>query len=300
MGDRPMPQQAGVSHRYVSARGVSFHVAEAGPAEAPPVLLLHGFAQHWYAWHKVLPLLATDHRVLCLDLRGCGWSEAPRSGYRSSELVADVLAVLDALELREPVRLIGHECGGWLGFLLCLAAPERVAGYLALNTSHPWRRAERKLPLDAWRFWYTAFWEYPGIGRRVLRHWPGFTRFVLRHWTADPSCWEPEVLEEFVQRVRTPARSRAAEQWLWQFVLHDIPALASGRHRGQRLAVPTLMLCGDRDPVTRPTREVEGIDVRVVPGGHLLPQEAPEAIAEAARELFGRAGRMPGVRVERG
>ncbi|MFE9426587.1 alpha/beta fold hydrolase [Kitasatospora sp. NPDC006697] len=293
MGDRPMPEVAGVRHRFVSARGISFHIAEAGPAEAPPVLLLHGFTQHWYAWHRVVPELAADHRVLCLDLRGCGWSEAPRRGYHSAGLVADLVAVLDALELREPVRLVGHECGGWLGFLLCLAAPDRVASFLALNTSHPWRRPQGRLPLDAWRFWYTAFWEYPGIGRRVLRHWPGFTRFLLRHWTADPSCWEPAVLEEFVQALRAPDRARVAEQLLWQFVLHDIPALATGRHRDRRLTVPTLMLCGDRDPVTRPAPEVHGIDVRVVPGGHLLPEEAPAVVAGAAREHFRRTVRMP-------
>jgi pimeloyl-ACP methyl ester carboxylesterase len=294
---RPLPDVPGVTHRYVSARGVRFHVAEAGPADGEPVLLLHGFAQHWYAWHRVLPELAEDYRLFSLDLRGCGWSEAPRSGYRSAGLVEDVLAVLDELGL-DRVRLIGHECGGWLGFLLCLAAPERFDGYLALNTSHPWRRAERQLPLDAWRFWYTAFWEYPGIGRQVLRHWPGFTRFLLRHWTADPSCWEPADLEEFVQAVRAPERARAGEQLLWQFVVHDIPALARGRYRDRQLAVPTLMLCGDRDPVTKPAREVPGIAVRVVPGGHLLPEENPGAVARAARELFGRGARMP--QVERG
>ncbi|WP_395298337.1 alpha/beta fold hydrolase [Kitasatospora hibisci] len=288
--DRPFPALPGVTHRFVTARGVRFHVAEAGSGE--PVLLLHGFPQHWYAWRRVIPELAEGYRLICLDLRGCGWTDAPRGGYDSEGLAGDVLAVLDALGL-DRVHLIGHETGGWLGFRLCLAAPGRFSRFLAVNAAHPWPRRRFGLPLYAWRYWYTAFWEYPGIGRRVLRHWPGFTRFLLRHWAARPDAWDEAALEEFVQAVRPAERARAGEQLLWQFVLHDIPALARGRYRGQRLRVPTLMLCGEQDPVTRPgppaggERHADDLAVRWVPGGHLLPEEAPGAVAAAARRHFG-------------
>ena len=71
----PPPEIDGVTHRYVDLPGVRMHVAEAGGG--PPILLLHGWPQHWWIWRKVIPALAENHRVICPDLRGFGWSEAP-------------------------------------------------------------------------------------------------------------------------------------------------------------------------------------------------------------------------------
>lgn len=69
------------------------HVAEAGSGE--PVVLLHGFPQHWWEWRKVLPALAARYRVICPDLRGAGCTDAPRVGYARDHLLRDVIALLD-------------------------------------------------------------------------------------------------------------------------------------------------------------------------------------------------------------
>jgi pimeloyl-ACP methyl ester carboxylesterase len=292
---RPMPEVPGVTHRFVTARGARFHVAHAGPApgdgDGDPVVLLHGLPQHWYAWRKVIPELATSHQLFCIDLRGCGWSEGTRRGYGTTAQARDVLAVLDALGL-DRVRLIGHETGGWVGFELCLLAPERISGFLALNVSHPWPR-KADLVRHAWRFWYTAFWEYPGPGRTMLRHWPGFTRALLKRWAGPRYRWDEAVLEEFVQASRTPATSRAIEQMLWQYVLREIPAFVRPRNHRNRLVVPALVLGGELDPVSRLTpgqdlaAYADNLQIEIVPGGHLLPETAPRLVAAAARLHFG-------------
>jgi pimeloyl-ACP methyl ester carboxylesterase len=111
------------------------HVAEAGVGD--PVLLLHGWPQHWYCWRRVIPRLAADHRLLCADLRGFGWSDAPRSSYSKQELADDVIALLDALEL-DRVRLVGHDWGAFVAFLAALRAPDRFSELLALSMIHPW------------------------------------------------------------------------------------------------------------------------------------------------------------------
>ena len=159
----------GVTHRFVEVRGVRLHVAEAGRGD--PVVLLHSFPQHWYAWRHVVPLLAGQYRLICPDWRGFGWSQAPPRGYDTASRAADILALMDALGLPR-VRLIAHDWGAHAAFMAALQAPERVSHLLAVNAAHPWLRQRQLLP-QLWRFWYTAFFEYPGIGRLVLRHWPG-------------------------------------------------------------------------------------------------------------------------------
>jgi pimeloyl-ACP methyl ester carboxylesterase len=287
---RPFPHVPGVTHRFVTVRGVRLHVAEAGSGD--PVLLLHGFPQHWYAWRHVVPLLAGQHRLICPDWRGFGWSQAPARGYDTASRSADVLALMDALGLRR-VRLVGHDWGAHPAFRVALQAPGRVSHLLALNAAHPWLQQRRLIP-QLWRFWFTALWEYPRIGRLVLGNWPGLTRFLLRHGTAGPA-WKPGEVEDFVAASRQPGNARAGEALHWQFVRHDIPRLILRRDRGLRLTVPTVILAGAHDWMLPPKllagaeRHADQLQLRVVPGaGHFLPAEQPTAVAETARELFQR------------
>ena len=133
-----LPQLDGVTHRTVVARGLRFHVAEAGAGD--PIVLVHGWPQHWWMWRHVVPLLAPHARLVMIDLRGFGWSDAPPGGYDKQTLADDLLAVLDALGL-DACGLIAHDWGAWSGFLACLAAPERFAAFLALGCPAPRRPA---------------------------------------------------------------------------------------------------------------------------------------------------------------
>ncbi|MFD0632458.1 alpha/beta fold hydrolase [Catenulispora yoronensis] len=161
-----MPQVPGVRHRYVTARGVRFHVAETGTAagieDATPIVLVHGFPQHWYAWRHVMPLLAARHRVLAVDLRGFGWTEAARHGYGTGSLADDVIAVLDELGIGR-AAIVGHDWGGWVGFAAALRHPERVSALVSVNMTHMWPPHRRVLP-NLWRMWHTAFVEHPPLG----------------------------------------------------------------------------------------------------------------------------------------
>jgi pimeloyl-ACP methyl ester carboxylesterase len=125
-----MPSVPGVTHRFVDANGVTLHVAEAG--SGPPLLLLHGWPQHWWCWRLLIPRLAESYRVIAPDLRGFGWSGAPRGSYAKSTFAADVLALLD-IEGLDRVRLVGHDWGGYTSFLLALEHPERVERMVALD-----------------------------------------------------------------------------------------------------------------------------------------------------------------------
>src|SRR3954451_6876530 len=117
------PEVRGVTHRRVDVGGVRLHVAEAG--EGPPLLLLHGWPQHWWCWRALFARLAEDHRVIAPDLRGWGWSDAPPGDYAKRTFAADVLALMDH-EGIDRANVIGHDWGGYTGFLLALEHPERV------------------------------------------------------------------------------------------------------------------------------------------------------------------------------
>lgn len=132
-----MPHLDGVHHRDVAVNGFRMHVAEAG--EGPPVLLVHGWPQHWYAWRKVIPLLSADRRVLCPDLRGFGWSEAPPGRYDKQALADDLAALLDALEL-ERVDLVAHDWGAWAGFVARLGGVGRRPAARAARRLRPLHR----------------------------------------------------------------------------------------------------------------------------------------------------------------
>ena len=284
-----MPHVEGVSHRWVEARGLRFHVAEAGGGD-DPVLLLHGWPQHWYEWRNLMPALADRHRVLAMDLRGFGWSDAPRRGYEKENLATDVLAVLDELGL-EQVKLVGHDWGGWIGFLLCLRAPQRFDRYLALNIPTPWVKLRKALP-HMGRLLYQQLIQAPWIG--YLAHRRGrLVRLALRAGGTDRSFWDERTLSTFADNLAEPARARAAVQMYRVFNLRELVPVLRGRYAEQRLTVPTRMLFGTDDAAIHPDLlvgyepHVDDMAIEYVPGcGHFIADERPELVAERARAFF--------------
>ena len=286
------PNVEGVTHRQVRARGVEFHLAEAGSGE-DVVLCLHGWPQHWYEWRHLMPALADRHRVLALDLRGFGWSDAPSDGYEKEELATDVLAVLDELGL-ERVKLVGHDWGGWIGFLLCLRAPQRFERFLALNILPPWVSARAMIP-HLWRFWYQWLILSPGIGYGLHRSGK-FVPKVLVGASTRREAWDEETLSAFAENLAEPARARAAVQMYRVFNLREALPIMRGRYAHQRLEVPTRLLFGTDDTALRPEilagyqRHAEDMEVELVPGcGHFIADERPDLVAERAREFLASA-----------
>jgi pimeloyl-ACP methyl ester carboxylesterase len=275
----PLPHLDGVEHRYVDAGGLRMHVAEAGAGE--PVVLLHGWPQHWWEWRGLIPRLAEYYRVICPDLRGLGWSDAPRRGYEKEQLATDVLALLDALEL-ERVRLIGHDWGGYVGFLLCIRRPERFERFVALNTGHPFAPVDLRTLSVMWRFWYQWMIATPVLGRAVVRG-----GFML--WPD----WAPNDHELFAAPLREPARAAATVQIYRTFQTHDLLAIARGRYRHKRLRTPTLFLHGADDRVIRPAllrgfkEHADDLRLELLQGvGHFIADEQPHLVADRALEFF--------------
>jgi pimeloyl-ACP methyl ester carboxylesterase len=276
-----------VEHRFVEAGGLRMHVAEAGAGE--PVVLLHGWPQHWYEWRHLIPPLAERYRVICPDLRGFGWSEAPPSGYDKETLARDVVNLLDELGL-DRVRLVGHDWGGWVAFLICLFHPERVERFLALNIPHPWNGLSPRAALGLWRFWYQWVLATPFLGQRVAGRLHKRRDRVSRLLGVG---WTEEEFESFMGQFREPARARASSQLYREFTLRELPRAVAGRYRRRSLAPPTLLLFGTEDSAI-PTHLTQGYEayaddmrVELVPGcSHFIADERPELVTERALEFF--------------
>jgi pimeloyl-ACP methyl ester carboxylesterase len=285
-----LPAVAGVDHEIVETSRLRMHVARAGKA-GPPLVLLHGWPQHWYAWRHVIPPFAERYRVLCPDLRGLGWTDAPARGYDKESLASDVLALLDALELPR-VCLIGHDWGAYAGFLLCLREPERVERFMALNEIHPWVRPSPKDALHAWRLWYQWVLATPAAGTWLLRNRTAFVKGLIKAWSAK-DVWTEKELDVFANSLREPQRARASAQYYRTFVLRELLPTLAGRYRNSRLRTPTLLLCGAEDGVIRPhqlrgyERHADDMRLELIPGvGHFTPEEAPELVVDRATKHF--------------
>jgi pimeloyl-ACP methyl ester carboxylesterase len=283
------PEIDGVSHRWIDARGIRFHYAEAGTGDEV-VLCLHGWPQHWYEWRHLMPALADRYRVIALDLRGYGWSDAPPSGYAKEDMADDVLAVLDALGI-ERVKLVGHDWGAWIGFLLALKAPERFERYLALNILPPWTTMRQMAP-HLWRFWYQWLILSPGIGLRL--HTSGkFVPKVLAGASVRREVWDDATLHAFSDQFTEPARANAAVQTYRVFNLHEVGEIAKGRYAKAHLEVPTKLLFGKGDQALKYTlldgyeKHADDMQLELVDGcGHFIADEMPDLVAERAREFF--------------
>ena len=285
------PELDGVSHRYVDVAGTRLHVAEAG--EGPAIVLLHGWPQHWWVWRKVIPALAEERRVICPDLRGFGWSEAPPGRYEIQELADDVLALLDELGL-DQVELIGHDWGGYAGFLLCLKAPERFRHYLALGIVHPFFEPPKPSPQALQRTAYQFVLATPFLGTGVLRHLPGLVRLALRRGSHPDMHWTQAELDCFARSFQSRDHALASSHVYRSFLLRELPRLKKGHYRSQRLSVPTRILAGEADPVIRADilagyeAYADDMSVEILSGcGHFVAEEKPDIVIERARQLFG-------------
>ena len=256
------------------------HVATAGPVDGPPVVLLHGWPQHWWMWRQQLQALAqAGHRVLAPDLRGFGWSDAPASGYDKDQFATDVLALLDRLGI-ERCCVAGHDWGGYTAQLIALREPGRVDRLAVLNIIPVFRDLGRKLR-GAWRAAYQVPLVPPVLGPAVHR------LGLVRHFMPGIDAADRTV---FAAPYRDAAHARAGHRVYRDFWARDLPAAAV---RTGRLRPPLLVLHGTRDPVVR-RAAVEGFrrhadDVRieyVEDTGHFIVDERPQLVSRRLAEHF--------------
>jgi pimeloyl-ACP methyl ester carboxylesterase len=172
-------------HRAVSAGGTRFHLVELG--EGPLVLLLHGFPEFWWSWHRQLESLAeAGYRAVAVDLRGYGGSDKPPRGYDLVTLAGDVAGLVRALG-EANATVVGHDWGGLLAWTVGVYHPKVVQRLVAVSAAHPLRLGHAMLTDVRGQGWATRHalgFQFPiGPEKRLTRNDAALVGELLRDWS---------------------------------------------------------------------------------------------------------------------
>jgi len=259
-----------VTARFVTlSTGVRVRVAESGPRDGRPLVLLHGWGASMYMYRHAMELLPSRGvRTVAVDLRGYGLSDKPneRQAYTLDTYCADLDAVLDALDIPR-AALLGQSMGGGLALRYSLTRVERVTGLVLIAPTGlvgvPIRHLLRAAPRTIVAM----------LGRRLVPRWA--IALILRHVAySDASKVTEGDIDEYWAPSQLPGYVNAARSALSDFDWRPV-----SEREAATLAVPTLVILGESDRLIRNARpaaaRLRGSDVRVLPGGHCVHEERP-------------------------
>ena len=288
-----LPYAPGVEHEEVVVRGLRLHVAVAGPQDGPPVVLQHGWPQHWYEWrHLIGPLAEAGHRVVVPDFRGFGWSEYPPDEDFLKETLVDDLVALCAELGHERIAFVGHDWGGWVGWLLCLRRPDLVDSAVLLSAPPPFP-PDRIEPAALGRLGRLAY-QLP-----IAAPMPTVAKLAcLRLLGGVFGGRPPDEVDVYIETLSQPAQVRATTLLYRQFLTREVGPLLARRYAGVRLTVPVHYMVGDEDllfydgivdePAPHADTDYHGEVLRGV--GHFIPDEVPDLLRERVLGLLSAQG----------
>jgi pimeloyl-ACP methyl ester carboxylesterase len=270
---------------------VNLHAVGAGPEDAPVVVLLHGFPEFWYCWHRQIePLASAGFRVIVPDQRGYNLSSKPRDirAYSLAALTSDVIAIADQLSQRQ-IFLVGHDWGAAVAWSAALSHQERVAKLAILNVPHPsvMRRYLMTDRRQLRRSWYMFFFQIPflpeaffamknfRVGLSALEHSSRPGTFSAEDLARYRSAWsQPGAITGMIHWYRAAFRFRA-------------------RFADRIIRVPTRILWGQRDCFLLPEMADDSLryctDAKLIPfpdASHWLQHEEPARVSELLIEFF--------------
>jgi pimeloyl-ACP methyl ester carboxylesterase len=278
---------------------------ESGPADGPPVILLHGWPSDPHDWDGVAPALASDGcRVLVPWLRGYGATRfldpsTPRSGQQAA-LGSDVRDFMDALGIRQAL-LVGYDWGGRAACVAAAMWPERVRGLVSItgyNIQNIPTAGRPGTALQEHRYWYQWYFQTERGRAGLQQNRRDICRLLWRlwspNWQFDDATFEataesfdnPDFVDVTIQSYRHRYANAPGDP-----TLHQLEERLAER---PLITVPTIVLHGACDGVG-PAEQSETharffaarYERRVIPvAGHFLSRETPDAVVQAVRDLL--------------
>jgi len=241
-----------LEHTYFSTNGIRLHVVQAGPADGPLVVLLHGFPEFWFGWrHQIGALTQAGYRVVVPDQRGYNLSDKPKGvdNYRVATLAADVVGLLDALG-QEQCFLVGHDWGAAVAWETAIRYPGRIQKLAILNVPHPdvMTRFILSNPAQMRKSWYIFFFQLPLIPEAILRANDWNPAMKMLTGSGQPGSFTEADIQQYRQAWRRKDSMKSMINWY--------RAAFRGALRGpwypakvvaRRVSIPTLILWGKND-----------------------------------------------------
>jgi pimeloyl-ACP methyl ester carboxylesterase len=277
-----------LSHHRAQVNDTELHYVAAGTTGSP-VLLVHGFPESWWAFHKLIPLLAERHRVFAVDLRGFGDSGNGPGDYDSKASAEDLRCLIEQLGLG-PVHLTGQDISGSAVFRLAATHPEGVRSFTAIEMGLPGFGLEQLADVTHGGAWHIGVLAAPGIPELLLagREREFLAQYAFPAMTATPDAITGADIDEFARTYARPDGFRGASG-LYRSMLaegEEIKALAAAHP----LAMPLMAVGAGGGEFTLATlTQVAAGDVRsvVLDGvGHYAALEAPDQLAGALLDFF--------------
>ncbi len=273
--------------RYIDTGKLRLHAVIGG--DGPPLLLVHGWPENWYAWRRMMPALARDFEVIAVDQRGMGLSDKPQSGYDTGTQAGDLVALMDALG-HERFAVVGHDTGFAIGYALAADHADRVVRVaLAEIPGSPGTVTAPPLflpgPLND-RLWHLGFNRIDKLNEQLVAG----REDIFYRWEFDAAAKKlPEdVINYYVRMLSNPDSLRGSFGW---YRALDTTIAQDVQRKTRRLTMPVLAIGGEAsfgqhvgDAVQVVADDVQSV---VIPGtGHFVAEEAPDEMLAALRRFL--------------
>lgn len=283
--------------------GVTLNVAVAGPEDAPPVILLHGFPESHRTWRGVAPLLEDSFRLIMPDQRGFAGSDRPLDvdEYETDKLIGDIFALAEALGV-ERFALVGHDWGGAIAWPAAMRNDPRLTKLAIINAPHP-LIFQKSLIEDADQraaSQYINWFRVPGAEKAIEAM--GFEAFFQKTFMShvELASVSEEEKQQYIAEWSQPGGMLPMLNWYRATKLIVPPPGATVAvpdfllRAFPKIHVPTLVVWGMKDPALLPL-QLEGLEalvddltvVKLPDAGHFAPWEAPDEVASALRDFLG-------------
>lgn len=229
-----------VEHRTVRVNGIKMHYVEAG--EGPPVFLLHGFPETWFAWRHQIPVLAKQYRVIAPDLRGYGDTAKPKGGYDKRTMARDIRELLETLGYGK-IALIGHDRGARVATRYAKDYPEtldRLGVFDNIPTRVIFNRMNAEVARGHWFFLFNNVPDLPEAliaGREEI-----WLRFIFSSWCFNPQLFSAEEIAVYVEAYSKPGGLRGAFD---DYRAGQEDVAQDEEDKDVLIACPTLVLWGE-------------------------------------------------------
>jgi pimeloyl-ACP methyl ester carboxylesterase len=268
--------------RFIDTGDVRLHTVIGG--DGPPLLLVHGWPQTWYAWRLLMPALAQDFQVIAVDQRGIGLSDKPEDGYDTGTLAGDLIGLMDALG-HQRFAVVGHDTGFAISYALAADHPDRVAcAALAEIPGPPGAAPSPPLfvpgPVND-RLWHIPFNRVDKLPEQLVAGREDI--FFGYEFAVQGGKLPDEVVDYYVRLLSDPEALHGSFGFYRAF---DLTVQQNVRRKDRHLSMPVLAIGGEASYGGHVAEVMESVadDVRsvVIPGaGHWVAEEAPEQMLAA-------------------